>query len=99
MLECKPTGPPDAKILFVAEAPGSEEEQEGKPLVGTSGQEFSRCLKEAGIPREICRLDNVFHWRPPGNRFHAEWCDGKKAVSEEYKIIRENLVKICPETL
>lgn len=96
-MECKPSGPADAKILYVAEAPGSEEEREGKPLVGSSGQEFTRCLTEAGIPRGICRLDNVFHWRPPNNKFHAEWCDSKKAVSESYKLIRENLVETCPK--
>ncbi len=96
MLECKPTGPPDAKILFVAEAPGAEEEREGKPLIGSSGKEFTQCLSEAGIPREICRLDNVFHFRPPNNKFHAEWCDTKKAVSEEYKLIQDHLIKICP---
>lgn len=95
-MECKPSGPSDAKILFVAEAPGSEEEREGEPLVGSSGQEFDRCLSEAGIPREICRLDNVFHWRAPGNMFHVEWCDSKKEVSESYKLIRDDLVESCP---
>lgn len=96
MLECKPTGPTDAKILFVAEAPGAEEERGGKPLIGSSGKEFTQCLTEAGIPREICRLDNVFHWRPPNNKFHAEWCDTKKIVSEDYKLIRDHLIKVCP---
>ena len=96
-MECKPSGPIDAKILLVAEAPGSEEEREGKPLTGISGREFTRCLTEAGIPREICRLDNVFHWRPPNNKLHAEWGDSKKAVSEQYKFIREDLLKACPK--
>jgi len=95
-VECKPTGPPDAKIMMVAEAPGSEEEGSGKPLVGFSGQEFDRCLNEAGLPRDICRLDNVFHWRPPGNRFHVEWCDSKKIVAESYKELRESLLVRCP---
>ena len=95
-MECKPTGPPDAKILYVAEAPGAEEEREGEPLIGSSGQEFTKCLKEAGIPREICRLDNVFHWRPPNNKFHAEWCATKKEVLESYKSMRDSLVKGCP---
>ncbi len=96
-MECKPTGPSDAKILFIAEAPGAEEEREGKPLIGSSGQEFTRCLKEAGIPREICRLDNVFHWRPPNNKFHAEWCSTKKEAVEQYKLIREDLLTACPK--
>ncbi len=95
-MECLPTGPLDAKILFVAEAPGSEEEREGEPLIGSSGKEFTSCLKQAGIPREICRLDNVFHRRPPNNKFHDEWCDTKKAVAEEYKLIRDKLVESCP---
>ncbi len=96
-MECKPVGPTDAKLFFVAEAPGSTEEQQGKPLVGSSGQEFDRCLREAGIDREACRLDNVFHWRPPNNKLHEEWCSTKKTVAQSYTEQRDNLVSLCPD--
>lgn len=96
-MECKPVGPANAKLLFVAEAPGSTEEQQGKPLVGSSGQEFDCCLKEAGIDRSACRLDNVFHWRPPSNKLHAEWCSTKKIAAELYLEQREELIKLCPD--
>ena len=97
LMECKPTGPTDAKLFFVAEAPGSSEEQQGKPLVGSSGQEFDRCLREAGIDRLTCRLDNVFHFRPPENKFHLNWCVTKKGAEKLYKVQRIGLVETCPE--
>ncbi len=95
-MRCKPTGPSDAKIMLVGEAPGGEEERLGKPFVGSSGQELTNLLKEAGIDRAECYLTNVFMDRPKGNKFHYEWCRGKKEVSEEYLLIRDDLVKECP---
>ncbi len=95
-MRCKSTGPSDAKIMLVGEAPGGEEERLGEPFVGSSGQELTNLLKEAGIAREECYLTNVFMDRPKGNKFHFEWCRGKKEVSDEYLLIRDNLVKECP---
>ena len=82
--------------MFVAEAPGSEEEREGVPLIGPSGQEFRQCCIEAGLDISIARLDNIFHDRPPGNRLDAEWCRSKKIVSEAYIELRPALIKACP---
>ncbi len=96
-MECLPTGPFHSKIMAVAEAPGIEEAFQGKPLIGSSGREFTKCSLEAGLPREDWRLDNVFHFRPPSNKFHAEWCRSKKEVSAEYKEIRSLLVEKRPD--
>ena len=95
-MKCLPSGPLDAKIMFVGEAPGGEEEYKGEPLVGISGQFFTRCLSRAGLDRAQCRLDNVFQDRPPSNKFHDEWCRSKKEVSEEYTSLRDALVTACP---
>ena len=95
-MRCKPSGPLDAKIMLVGEASGGEEERLGLPFVGSSGKELTTLLGEAGIDREECYLTNVFLDRPKGNKFHFEWCRGKKEVSDEYKEILPQLHKACP---
>ena len=60
-------GDPNAKIAFVAEAPGREEDIKGEPLVGPAGQRFDRQLERVGINREDVWLDNAVHCRPPNN--------------------------------
>mgnify|MGYP001598311036 CR=1 FL=1 len=57
----------DAKIAFVAEAPGRDEDTKGEPLVGSAGQRFDRQLERVGIKREDVWLDNAVHCRPPNN--------------------------------
>lgn len=75
---CKPAGPTTGvKIALVGEAPGKQEELLGTPFVGSSGQELTRMLSDAGIDRKECYLTNVFLSRPPGNKLDA-YC-GKKA--------------------
>lgn len=60
-------GTPNAPILIVGEAYGSNEEREGKPFVGASGQELERMLMEAGINPRDCLFTNVVNERPHGN--------------------------------
>jgi uracil-DNA glycosylase family 4 len=64
------TGNPDADLLFVGEGPGAEEDKQGLPFVGRSGQLLSRLvLEEMGIVRERdAYTTNVVKCRPPGNR-------------------------------
>ena len=62
-------GNPDADLVVVGEAPGREEDEQGKPFVGASGQLLSRMLEAIGIKsREQYRITNLVYWRPPGNR-------------------------------
>ena len=62
-------GNPDAELVVVGEAPGREEDEQGKPFVGESGQLLARMLKTIGIEsREQYRITNLVYWRPPGNR-------------------------------
>lgn len=62
------TGPEDADLLIVGEAPGEQEDREGEPFVGRSGSELDERLREQGIPREEVRITNCVRCRPPENR-------------------------------
>jgi uracil-DNA glycosylase len=61
-------GSPNARLMFVGEAPGSEEDQRGVPFVGRSGQLLDRMLGAIGIARSEVYIANIVPWRPPGNR-------------------------------
>src|SRR5438445_3043293 len=66
-----PSGPRDAKILFVGEAPGQEEVKQREPFVGESGNKLTTCLGRNGISREEVLLANLCPFRPPRNDFRA----------------------------
>jgi DNA polymerase len=61
-------GSPQARLMFVGEAPGSDEDQKGIPFVGRSGQLLDRMLAAIGIARTDVYIANIVPWRPPGNR-------------------------------
>ncbi|HEV7415313.1 MAG TPA: uracil-DNA glycosylase, partial [Tianweitania sediminis] len=61
-------GNPQAPIMFVGEAPGRDEDLEGRPFVGRSGQLLDRMLQAIGRDRDSAYIANVIPWRPPGNR-------------------------------
>jgi uracil-DNA glycosylase len=61
-------GNPQARLMFVGEAPGRDEDLEGKPFVGRSGQLLDRMLTAIGLDRTQCYIANIIPWRPPGNR-------------------------------
>lgn len=61
-------GNPEAKIMLIGEAPGAEEDQQGKPFVGRSGQLLDRMLGAIGLDRTKVYIVNTVPWRPPGNR-------------------------------
>jgi uracil-DNA glycosylase family 4 len=61
-------GNPQARIMFVGEAPGREEDIEGLPFVGRSGQLLNRMISAIGLDRTKVYIANVIPWRPPGNR-------------------------------
>ncbi|GHS92300.1 hypothetical protein AGMMS49949_04250 [Alphaproteobacteria bacterium] len=55
-------------LLFVGEAPGLEEDKQGLPFVGASGQLLNKMMAAIGLTRENVYITNVVNWRPPGNR-------------------------------
>ena len=61
-------GNPEGRIMLVGEAPGREEDLQGKPFVGRSGQLLDRMLAAIGLDRTKVYIANTVPWRPPGNR-------------------------------
>ena len=61
-------GNPKARIMFVGEAPGRDEDIEGLPFVGRSGKLLDRMMAAIGLDRGSVYIANVIPWRPPGNR-------------------------------
>jgi DNA polymerase len=61
-------GDPDARLMFVGEAPGADEDEQGKPFVGAAGQLLNRMLSRLGLNREEVYIANILKSRPPGNR-------------------------------
>lgn len=61
-------GARDAKIMLVGEAPGKDEDIQGKPFVGRAGQLLDLMLAAIGLDRTSVYIANVVPWRPPGNK-------------------------------
>jgi len=61
-------GSPAAQLVFVGEAPGSEEDRQGLPFVGRAGQLLTRIIESIGLSREDVYICNVLKCRPPNNR-------------------------------
>ncbi|MCC7046263.1 MAG: uracil-DNA glycosylase [Alphaproteobacteria bacterium] len=61
-------GNPRSKVMLVGEAPGADEDRQGKPFVGVSGQLLDRMLGWIGLDRSSFYITNQVYWRPPGNR-------------------------------
>jgi len=61
-------GNPQARLMFIGEAPGRDEDIEGRPFVGRSGKLLDRMLAAIGLDRTGVYIANIVPWRPPGNR-------------------------------
>jgi DNA polymerase len=61
-------GNPQARVMFVGEAPGREEDLEGLPFVGRSGKLLDLMMAAIGLNRTTAYIANIIPWRPPGNR-------------------------------
>lgn len=61
-------GNPKADVMFIGEAPGADEDRQGLPFVGVSGQMLDRMLSFIGLDRTSFYITNMLYWRPPGNR-------------------------------
>lgn len=81
-------GDPQAKIVFVGEAPGADEDRVGEPFVGRAGQLLNDIIRACRLKREEIYICNVLRCRPPGNRLPSfeeaqncrEFLDGQLAV-------------------
>jgi len=61
-------GAPDARLMFVGEAPGADEDAQGRPFVGRAGKLLDRMIAAMGLAREEVYIANILKCRPPGNR-------------------------------
>jgi len=87
-------GNPEAKVMLIGEAPGADEDRQGKPFVGVSGQLLDRMLASIGLDREQVYITNILLWRPPGNRTPTT-----EEIALFMPIIRRHIQLIAPQVL
>jgi DNA polymerase len=61
-------GNAEAEVMLIGEAPGADEDRQGKPFVGASGQLLDKMLASIRLDRKSVYISNIIPWRPPGNR-------------------------------
>lgn len=88
------SGAEDAKIVFIGEAPGRNEDLEGKPFVGRAGNVLKKLLKSINLDRDEVYITNVVKCRPPGNRKPRadELKACKKYLDEELRTINPGII-------
>ena len=73
------TGNENTKLVFVGEAPGADEDQQGKPFVGKAGQKLTQIINAINLSRDEVYITNVLKCRPPNNRnplpYEIEACE------------------------
>lgn len=89
-------GPADAKIMFVGEGPGQNEDEQGKPFVGSAGRLLTELLESIGLKRTDVYITNIVKCRPPNNRapkkLEVETCN--PYLAEQIRLIKPRI--ICP---
>jgi len=85
------TGPCDARVVFIGEAPGKDEDLKGEPFVGRAGKILDAALVEAGVRRDQVYIVNLVKCRPPGNRRPR-----KDEVSACSRFLESELRQISP---
>jgi uracil-DNA glycosylase family 4 len=87
-------GNPQAKIMLIGEAPGRDEDAQGLPFVGRSGQLLDKMLAAIGLDRTKVYIGNVIYWRPPGNRTPTP---DERAMCEPF--IRRQIELVAPKVM
>lgn len=83
-------GDEKARLVFVGEAPGADEDRQGKPFVGRAGRKLTQIIEAIGLSRSDVYITNVLKCRPPGNRNPLS---GEVKVCEPYLIAQLQLIK------
>jgi DNA polymerase len=83
-------GNENAKLVFVGEAPGADEDKQGEPFVGRAGQKLTQIIEAIGLSRQEVYIANVLKCRPPGNRNPLP---AEIEVCEPYLIAQLRLIK------
>ena len=88
-------GPMNAAVMFIGEAPGRQEAAYGQPFIGKTGGEFNETyLPLAGLQRSQVRVDNIFKYRPPGNRTPSA-----AEIEQGWKELYPDILKIRPQVI
>ena len=85
-------GPVPCDVMLIGEAPGAEEEAQGRPFVGKSGELLQRTLQDAGLNHEACYITNVYKYRPEGNRTPTE-----DEIREHWPMLVDELATVQPK--
>lgn len=87
-------GNPDAKILFIGEAPGAKEDEQGIPFVGSAGRELDKLLQGIGLTIDDVYIANILKYRPPDNRDPT-----KEEIRRHTPYLIEQIKVIAPEVI
>lgn len=99
------TGNPNAKLIFVGEAPGEEEDLQGFPFVGRAGQLLTKIIESIGLKRKDVYICNILKCRPPDNRdpFPTEILACEEYLMRQLEIIKPKIIcalgKFAAQTL
>ena len=88
------SGNPQARLVFVGEAPGADEDAQGLPFVGRAGQLLTRIIESIGLTRQDVYICNVIKCRPPNNRFPE-----RDEITACYPFIIRQLEVISPKVI
>ena len=90
----------NSDVIFVGEAPGKKEDQNGEPFVGAAGKKLSTVLEHAGVTREEVYITNIVKCRPPNNRIpttiERDAC--YQYLEQEISIIKPKIICILGNT-
>lgn len=94
------TGNVHAKLMFIGEAPGADEDAQGKPFVGQAGQLLTKIIEGIGLKREDVFIGNINRCRPPQNRQPAldEVVQCKPFLLREIAIVRPKVIVVLGNT-
>jgi uracil-DNA glycosylase family 4 len=94
------TGNPNAQLMFIGEAPGADEDAQGKPFVGRAGQLLTKIIEAIGMDREEVFIGNINRCRPPGNRapMADEAASCKPFLLREIAVVRPKVIVVLGAT-
>jgi DNA polymerase len=87
-------GNPHARVMFIGEAPGADEDRLARPFVGASGQLLDKMLAAIGLDRTQTYITNILPWRPPGNRTPTT-----EEISLFLPFVRQHIALVAPRIL
>ncbi|MBS1770928.1 MAG: uracil-DNA glycosylase [Acidobacteria bacterium] len=94
------TGNPNARLMFVGEAPGADEDEQGEPFVGRAGQLLTKIIESIGIERKDVFIGNINRCRPPKNRAPEpdETAACKPFLLREISVVRPKVIVVLGAT-